>query len=358
MSAEQAPSLQWHRVADRDELPEGRVKTVTAGHRSLALTHHDGKYGALDNRCPHQGGPLGEGSIENGLLRCPWHGWDYYPLTGKAAGLRRRGRDLPGRGPRRRGLRRRSRRGRPTQRTVSDVMVETMANWGVRRSSAWWATRTSGSPTRCGARRAAGRLSYIGIRHEGAAAFACSAYGKLTGRPAACLTIAGPGRHQPAHRALGRQRRPRAGPGPDRPGRHPGAGPGCLPGGRPAGGLRQGGPVEPDRAPRQQARRADEPGLQERDPEPRCVPPDLPRRGPDAAGRPRMPSRAARRAGWPPARSRRPAEALDEAVDAPREAEAAGHHRRPRRPLRHGGGHRAGRGARTPRSSPPSRARG
>jgi len=36
-------------------------------------------------------------------------------------------------------------------------------------------------------------LTYIGIRHEGAAAFAASAYGKLTGRPAACFAIAGPG---------------------------------------------------------------------------------------------------------------------------------------------------------------------
>jgi thiamine pyrophosphate-dependent acetolactate synthase large subunit-like protein len=39
----------------------------------------------------------------------------------------------------------------------------------------------------------AGRLTYIGVRHEGAAAFAASGYAKLTGRPAACLTIAGPG---------------------------------------------------------------------------------------------------------------------------------------------------------------------
>ena len=38
-----------------------------------------------------------------------------------------------------------------------------------------------------------GELTYIGIRHEGAAAFAASAYGKLTGRPAACFAIAGPG---------------------------------------------------------------------------------------------------------------------------------------------------------------------
>ena len=42
-------------------------------------------------------------------------------------------------------------------------------------------------------RTEAGELEYIGIRHEGAAAFAASAFGKLTGRPAACLTIAGPG---------------------------------------------------------------------------------------------------------------------------------------------------------------------
>ena len=74
--------LLWHRVADLDELPEGRVKTVTAGHHSIALTHYDGHYGALSNRCPHQGGPLGEGTIEKGMLRCPWHGYDYCPLTG------------------------------------------------------------------------------------------------------------------------------------------------------------------------------------------------------------------------------------------------------------------------------------
>lgn len=77
-----ASGLAWFKVADLDELAENRVKTVVAGRRSICLTHHDGQYGALDNRCPHQGGPLGEGSIENGWLRCPWHGWDYCPLTG------------------------------------------------------------------------------------------------------------------------------------------------------------------------------------------------------------------------------------------------------------------------------------
>src|SRR6478736_10096879 len=72
----------WCRVAGLDELGEGRVRTVVAGPRSLALTHHEGRYGALDNHCPHQGGPLGEGTIEGAYLRCPWHGYDYDPTTG------------------------------------------------------------------------------------------------------------------------------------------------------------------------------------------------------------------------------------------------------------------------------------
>ena len=85
MAHEKTVQLTWHKVAEPDELPDGRVKTVIAGTQSIALTHHEGSYGALDNRCPHQGGPLGEGAIENGMLRCPWHGWDYCPHTGRAA---------------------------------------------------------------------------------------------------------------------------------------------------------------------------------------------------------------------------------------------------------------------------------
>ena len=53
-------TVDWHKAMELDELPEGRVTTVTIGTESLCLTHFDGKYGALDNHCPHQGGPLGE----------------------------------------------------------------------------------------------------------------------------------------------------------------------------------------------------------------------------------------------------------------------------------------------------------
>ena len=183
----------WYRVAGLDELGEGRVRTVIAGPKSIALTHHEGQYGALDNHCPHQGGPLGEGTIENGLLRCPWHGFDYCPLTGTPPGdfvdtvvtypveVRDDGVYVA------------VETAAEHVRTVTDVMAETMVAWGIRHVFGMVGHSNLGLADAIRRREQAGELTYIGIRHEGAAAFAASAYAKLTGKPAACLTIAGPG---------------------------------------------------------------------------------------------------------------------------------------------------------------------
>jgi thiamine pyrophosphate-dependent acetolactate synthase large subunit-like protein/nitrite reductase/ring-hydroxylating ferredoxin subunit len=184
-------TLAWHHVLEVDELPEGRVKTVSAGRHTFAVTHIDGQYAALSNRCPHQGGPLGEGSIEKGMLRCPWHGYDYCPLDGTSPF----GDSVPtfplevrddgiyvGVEP-----------DVEHQITVTDVMAETMVNWGVTHVFGMVGHSNLGLADALRRQEQAGRLTYIGIRHEGAAAFAASAYGKLTGQPAACLTIAGPG---------------------------------------------------------------------------------------------------------------------------------------------------------------------
>jgi pyruvate oxidase len=185
--------LVWHKVADVNELPEGRVKTVTAGRKSLALSHYEGAYGALDNHCPHQGGPLGEGSIEKGWLRCPWHGYDYSPLTGTPPpGFA----DAPACFPvevRPDGIYVALPPEHPHDRTVSDVMVETMCAWGVTHVFGMVGHSNLGFADAMRAAEARGDLTFIGIRHEGAAAFAASAYGKLTGNLAACFAIAGPG---------------------------------------------------------------------------------------------------------------------------------------------------------------------
>jgi nitrite reductase/ring-hydroxylating ferredoxin subunit len=46
---------------------------VQAGGRTLALFHHEGAFHATDRRCPHMGFPLTDGSVEEGVLTCPWH---------------------------------------------------------------------------------------------------------------------------------------------------------------------------------------------------------------------------------------------------------------------------------------------
>ncbi|MEM6535368.1 MAG: thiamine pyrophosphate-dependent enzyme [Pseudomonadota bacterium] len=192
-------ALVWYKVAEPGEVTEGRVKPATAGTQSVALVHFDGQWAAMDNKCPHQGGPLGEGSIERGIedkcwLRCPWHGWDFDPLTGKPPGGHEdTGQDMfevdvrndgvyvgvPGLPPR--------------ERTIADVMAETMVNWDVRNVFGMVGHSNLGLAEAFRAQETEGNLTYYGIRHEGAAAFAISGYGKLTGKPAAALTIAGPG---------------------------------------------------------------------------------------------------------------------------------------------------------------------
>jgi thiamine pyrophosphate-dependent acetolactate synthase large subunit-like protein/nitrite reductase/ring-hydroxylating ferredoxin subunit len=186
-------SATWHRVGDADVPDEGRVRAAVVDGRPVALSRCGGALGALENRCPHQGGPLGEGSIENGWLRCPWHGYDYDPTTG-----------LPPEGftdaPPAYRVEERS-DGAYVElpalpdhvRTVGDVVVETLVAWGVTRVFGMVGHSNLGVAEAMRRAEERGDLSYIGIRHEGAAAFAASAYGKLTGRPAACLAIAGPG---------------------------------------------------------------------------------------------------------------------------------------------------------------------
>ena len=74
--------------------------------------------------------------------------------------------------------------------TVSDVLVAELAAWGIRHVFGIPGTSSLGLVE---AVRKNGGMQYIVFRHEGNAALAASAYHKLTGRMAACLTIAGPG---------------------------------------------------------------------------------------------------------------------------------------------------------------------
>lgn len=185
-------AIRWLKALDPDELGDGRVKPVTCEHFTVCMTRVGDDYGALDNRCPHQGGPLGEGSIENGLLRCPWHGWDYDPLSGKAPGYDDGVESFPVE-VRADGVYVGFPEDRERVRTVCDVFVETLVAWDVRWVFGMVGHSNLGLADAFRRQEDAGALTYVGIRHEGGGSFAASAYGKLTGRAAACFSIAGPG---------------------------------------------------------------------------------------------------------------------------------------------------------------------
>lgn len=75
----------WMRAAALDEIREGRGKVVRlADGENVAIFLHGGKLSAISNACAHQNGPLGEGCIIDGLVTCPWHGYQYRPEDGCA----------------------------------------------------------------------------------------------------------------------------------------------------------------------------------------------------------------------------------------------------------------------------------
>lgn len=186
-------SKKWYKVAEVDDLPAGQVTTALAGITAICLLHTaEHGYTALDNRCPHQGGPLGEGQLDGQWLICPWHGYEYDPQTGQppagygdqatpyALEVREDGIYVEVEEP-------------EHEPTVSDQMVEVMTDWGVNTVFGMVGHSNLGFAEALRRAEEAGRLRFFGVRHEGAAAFAATAYGKLTGRPAACFAIAGPG---------------------------------------------------------------------------------------------------------------------------------------------------------------------
>ena len=183
---------EWYKVGNKDILDEGRVTTVTAGVKPICLARFKGEYRALDNACPHQGGPLGEGQIVNDYVVCPWHAWEYSPLDGTPPeGFEDNVATYPVE-ERDDGVYVAVEEIEPIY-TISDQMMEVAVDWGLTHVFGMVGHSNLGLARAMQYQADLGKLTFIGVRHEGAAAFAASGYAKLTGKPAACFGIAGPG---------------------------------------------------------------------------------------------------------------------------------------------------------------------
>lgn len=76
------PSVPWYPVADLEEIPNGEGRRVRYGEFEVALFKLGEEYVAIDNRCPHLGGPLADGIVAGQDVFCPLHNWKISLKTG------------------------------------------------------------------------------------------------------------------------------------------------------------------------------------------------------------------------------------------------------------------------------------
>jgi len=72
-------------VGRAGDVPVGEGRVIEADGRTLAVFNVDGVLYALDNACPHRGGPLGDGDLDGPLVACPWHAWRWDVTSGANA---------------------------------------------------------------------------------------------------------------------------------------------------------------------------------------------------------------------------------------------------------------------------------
>ena len=65
-----------------DDIPEGQSKIIQTGGKDIAVFNSNGDFFAISNTCPHQGGSLGDGFLNNCKVICPMHNWEFDITTG------------------------------------------------------------------------------------------------------------------------------------------------------------------------------------------------------------------------------------------------------------------------------------
>ena len=75
--------MAFTKVATVPEIPPGQAKKVKVSDKEVALFNINGSFCAIDDTCPHRGGPLSEGELHGLEVTCPWHGARFNLSTGE-----------------------------------------------------------------------------------------------------------------------------------------------------------------------------------------------------------------------------------------------------------------------------------
>jgi nitrite reductase/ring-hydroxylating ferredoxin subunit len=76
------------KVAEVSELESGDRKHVDIKGKEITVLNVDGTYYAVENYCPHMGGPVGNGPLgrddeDSAIIMCPFHEWRFDLETGE-----------------------------------------------------------------------------------------------------------------------------------------------------------------------------------------------------------------------------------------------------------------------------------
>ena len=69
--------MKWMNVVKTSAIEPGQSIVIKLENKSIAIFNTGKRFYAINNACPHLGGPLNEGTLEDEVVTCPWHGWQY-----------------------------------------------------------------------------------------------------------------------------------------------------------------------------------------------------------------------------------------------------------------------------------------
>lgn len=75
----------WIKAVRCSDVPPREGRSVQIGKREIAIFNLGDRFVAIDNRCPHKGGPLAEGIVAGSAVVCPLHAWKVNLETGTIA---------------------------------------------------------------------------------------------------------------------------------------------------------------------------------------------------------------------------------------------------------------------------------
>jgi nitrite reductase (NADH) small subunit len=73
----------WFRIARCQDIPLREGRAVTVASRTIAIFNLGDRFLAVENRCPHKGGPLADGIVSGSTVVCPLHAWKFSLATGE-----------------------------------------------------------------------------------------------------------------------------------------------------------------------------------------------------------------------------------------------------------------------------------